>query len=340
MKKERLSNLELLRIFSMIMIIGLHFLGGYIAADVQENYYKVNFLESMCIVGVNIFVIIYSYFMVEKKETKLRKIIDLLILTSFYGILFFAIAVLFKIQPFTIKELILSIIPFLEGRRWFVIAFVFLSLITPYLVKLISGLSKKEYQVLLIISLFFLSIWPTILPGGLRLDDGYGIISFVQLFLLTGYIKKYFNDKKHNKYIYLGVYIISVIMLFILSIAKINGYWNYNNIFNIIGAISIFLFFKNINMKSNKYINKIANHNFSVFLIHSDFMLSTFFYNNIMHRYLYINNDVKIFYFLICVFGSYVVCIIIDIIRAFIFKYTIDKILNRIKPINKTLIVK
>ena len=91
MKKERNSSIELLRIISMIMIILLHFLGGTgyigIIEEGTKNYYLTNILESLAIVGVNVFVLISSYFLINSNKVKLRKVIDLLLIMIFYGLI-------------------------------------------------------------------------------------------------------------------------------------------------------------------------------------------------------------------------------------------------------------
>lgn len=64
MKKGNLarsSNFELLRIISIIMIITLHYLEYYALPHANIgtlNYYIIHFIESVCIMGVNCFVLI------------------------------------------------------------------------------------------------------------------------------------------------------------------------------------------------------------------------------------------------------------------------------------------
>ena len=60
----RKSNIELLRIILIIMIITLHYLNGGIGGALSNtnpntfNYYLITFIESLCIVAVNVFIII------------------------------------------------------------------------------------------------------------------------------------------------------------------------------------------------------------------------------------------------------------------------------------------
>ena len=73
-KKNRSSNFELLRILLILMIIILHYCNtrmGGVLQNVKEstaNYYFIHFVESACIVAVNVFILITGYFMNNKKE--------------------------------------------------------------------------------------------------------------------------------------------------------------------------------------------------------------------------------------------------------------------------------
>lgn len=335
--KKRKSSLELLRIIAMLMIITLHFIGPYTNLDKNsiKNYYILQLIESFSIIGVNIFIIISSFFLIDKEKIKLRKIIDLLVILIFYGLLFYTIAIVFKIKEFDFEELIYAIIPSFAGRRCFILSYIFLYLLSPYLAFTLNRINKNSYKKLVIITLLFTSIWPTFFPGGLRLDNGYGIVSFVVLFILTGYIKRFFDFNKINKNVYLIIGILSQVCIFILSILKITEtYWNYNNIFNIIAALSLFLYFNNLNISCD-FINKLSSYSFATFLIHSDFMMSTFFYEKIMKRPFVIQSKKILFYILIYSLLTYLVCSIIEIIRKILFKYSIDKLLAKINFFNK-----
>ena len=62
MNKKRNSTIEMLRIISMLGVVGLHYfnkkLGGALNTTVPVNIYIAHFLESLCITSVNIFVLI------------------------------------------------------------------------------------------------------------------------------------------------------------------------------------------------------------------------------------------------------------------------------------------
>ena len=98
----RKSNFELLRIILMILIITGHFLigsmGGALANVTPKtfNYYLVNFIYSLSIVAVNVFIIITGYFSYKKRSVKVSKVIHLFSLCIFYGVLIYLGMILFK----------------------------------------------------------------------------------------------------------------------------------------------------------------------------------------------------------------------------------------------------
>lgn len=90
MKKERQSNIEVLRILSMLMIIGHHF-----ALHGRFNYSQYNAqlvdVEKILVIfhafgkiGVDIFVLIGAYFLVGRKY-KSSRIVNLLLVSTFYS---------------------------------------------------------------------------------------------------------------------------------------------------------------------------------------------------------------------------------------------------------------
>ncbi|WP_291236076.1 hypothetical protein [Frisingicoccus sp.] len=80
---ERASNIELLRIISMLGIITLHYfnedMGGVSAFAVFPELLWIvsKVLQSLAVPLVNCFVLITGYFMIERRELSFRKPVDL-----------------------------------------------------------------------------------------------------------------------------------------------------------------------------------------------------------------------------------------------------------------------
>ena len=111
--KKRESNIELLRILSMFMIIAHHFSvhGNFILEKIPLlNKIWLQLLSSGGKIGVNIFIIISGFFLINSKKVNMNKIIKLLAQLLFYSILIFIIFGSFGIVSFNIKSLVKHIL--------------------------------------------------------------------------------------------------------------------------------------------------------------------------------------------------------------------------------------
>lgn len=88
--KVRSSNFELLRILSMCMIIGAHYVyhGGLLSEGTALNQVFASFLRIGGKLGVTIFVLIGAYFL-SVQEFKSERIIKLFFETAFYSVLIY-----------------------------------------------------------------------------------------------------------------------------------------------------------------------------------------------------------------------------------------------------------
>jgi len=328
--KERSSNFELLRIILMLMIIVLHYfngkMGGLLSAVENQsfNYYLSHFLESLCIIAVNVFVIITGYFSYKKTKVKINKVINLYGLSIFYGIII-SVGIIF----ITKIDLKLSSILTVAFNRWFVVIYCILYLLIPYINKLINSLTKKQFEILLIINIIFFYIWPTFFTTTTIKDGGYGIINFVNLYMIGAYIKIH-RDNNISKKLSIIVYLICTTITTIHSFSEAVA-WNYNTITNLIGSIAIFELFKSMKMKNNKFINKLSTYTFSTYIIHENAFLATILYRKIFSSNEYWNSNWMFFNLVISVIGIYVICIALEFIRRLIFKKIFDDKIEKIK---------
>ena len=86
MEKERFSNIELLRIFAMLLIIAFHyaFKGGFVYESLSVNKMIINVLTMFGELGVNLFVLISGYFMING-TFRWKKVISICLQVYFYN---------------------------------------------------------------------------------------------------------------------------------------------------------------------------------------------------------------------------------------------------------------
>lgn len=284
---KRETGIELLRIICMIMVVYLHLLSysgllyGNVGVDLKSSFIWI--LEAFCLVAVNCYVLIGSYFLVDKKFS-IKRIIKLFIQVLFYSVLIFIIMVLIFKVKFNKTDIFRSLLPVLGKNYWFVTIYIGLCIFSPFLNIFIKNITKKQYKMLLIVMAFMFSVWPFIVPFSTNLEFGgaYSIVWFINLYLIAGYLKKHFDINKYKKSTYLLTYLVSSSLLFIITYIiryfKIHYFseaffYSYNFIIVVFASIGLFLFFKKLNIKSN-LINKIilffSSLTFGVYLIHEN----------------------------------------------------------------------
>lgn len=346
----RNTNLEILRIISMIFIVMSHSddwmgLPGLYENVVCPNKFIMDWLHLGGQVGVGCFLLISGYFMVDRK-IELNKILRISGEVWFYTIsiycVFLVVNILNQSGSFSslLREGIWALFPILLSHYWFVTAYIILMVLSPFFNKLISVMDKRMYCcfLLTIITIF------VIIDGGLPhvflegMSDGRLIPVFIMYFI-AGYIKKYGSARegdKAQKHITVAVFTYLMLFATVVVIDLAGGFLNspaivsmcyfwrpLNSPFVVIICIELFLgFLKLPQKKNNKYVNAIAKSTFGIYLLHSNRIVSRY----VLPALFPIYKETRFVMLLIYSAGSVaivlIVCSIIDIIRG----NTIEKI--------------
>lgn len=333
-RKNRTSNLELLRIAAMLMIIALHQNGMANAlaalAPHTTNYYIANIVESICICSVNCFVLVSGYFMIEKNEAPVQKCVHLLIDVAFWGLVGCGCALVFWGEAVGIKDIIIAVIPYIKGQRWFVRDYIILMLLAPFLNRCLVQLSKRSYQILLLVLLLVFSVWPSFFPNPPIDDYGFSCVHFIQIYAIAGYLKR-FGVQSFKPAVYLCGYLISVALVLGSALLGSGYAYAYNYLFVISASVTLFLFFRSLPIQSS-VINKLASGAFDVFVIHT----TSFFANLIYVRLFHVDSilfgaSVPFFVsFLLCPPVFYLFSSALAAGKRWIFSRSIDKWLDKL----------
>lgn len=346
-KKERQSNIELLRILAIMGVIVLHYnnpvMGGAIAyaKDIKLNLYVLYILESLFCCGVNLFMLVSGYFMCTTRKRNLWKPVELLVQVMVFREIIYLAQVLLHVSPFSLKTAVTTLLP----KNYFVILYCVVFLISPYINVMMDRLSGKSLSTLIIISILAFSVYPTAvdLLGEIRHEQliglssvgmygnqwGYTIVNFILMYLLGAYLRKgnarilSFSSKK-----LLGLLAVDIILMTVWArFNDMTGFftertaWSYCNPLVILEAVIVFLLFSRINMGSIKIINKLSEGVFSVFLLHAVFL-----------PYLHIekfatgNVFLMIVHIMVCAVVLYVICWCVHQVYHFI----TDPIFNKL----------
>lgn len=326
----------------MMMVVGLHYFNGGMGGALSQlapshyNFYITYFLESMFLVGVNCFVLITGYFQIGKATIKLNKVFELLAMTVFYGTIFYLLSVAMGWQNFNVMNVILAAIPFLLNLKWFIRTFLILYLLIPFINAGLNVLDERKYRLLLITLVAIFSVYPSFIPNPPVTDNGYGIITFVMLYAIGGYLKKY-HIANRSKSFYIGGYALCGIITFafsLLSYSKVPGWleqvWGYNFIFTLIGSTCLFLFFSKINLTSDT-INRVAKYALGVYFIHTDPALNDFLYGKVLNTSEYWLSPWFLAHLAVSIVLVYVASTLIDRARKWLF----DRIESILSPFLK-----
>ena len=275
--KVRQSNFELLRIITMLLVVATHvnfYSLGWPTSDDMATEPSTTiaklFFESLTICCVNVFVLISGWFGIRPSWGKFRRFIFQCFFFSF-GILIAAI--LFNkvtIGPSLLKEIAISLT---LKDYWFIPSYILLYLLSPVLNAFVdSGTKKTLGSIVLCFFIFeFIYGWVYSLNG---FNSGYTTISFIGLYLLGRYLRKYPCSLTQLKpsvdfFIYFLVGVINTIACIVMLKHghTINRFFYYTCPFVVIQSIFLLLSFSKIKFTS-KTVNYIASSAIAVFLFH------------------------------------------------------------------------
>lgn len=287
-KKGRESNIELLRILSILGVIILHYnnetIGGglqYVAKN-STNYYILMLLESCAICAVDLFMLISGYFSCSRKSTTLKKPLALITQVIFFSFSRTILSGTVK-KTLTIRSAILSLVP----ANYFVILYITVYLLSPYLNLLYERITKNFIYLIL----FLFSIYPTIVEvfsqitgigwvglstiGAYGSQWGYQIVNFILMYFLGMYIRKNIDQIMRINIGLLSLSLCGIILLITVwsCISEMAGYsrniaWIYCNPLVVLEATAFFILFLKIQLGCNKLINQLSAACFTVFLTH------------------------------------------------------------------------
>lgn len=333
-KKVRSSNLELLRMLAMIMVILLH-LNGSANALAQltpddSNYYWVHLFQAISICSVDCFVLISGYFMILKHEAPLKKLLMLSWDVAFWGLLGIVLSRVIWGESTGIKDIVLAMVPYIKGGRWFVRDYIILSLLAPFLNVCLTRLSKRSYQILLVVMVLFLSVWPSFFPKPPIDDYGYSFTHFILLYAIAGYLRLHM-PKSPNTQTALGGYILSVALIFGSSLIGIGYSYAYNYVFVITAAVSLLLLFRGMQFQS-KAVNWLAAGAFDVFVIHTTGFFANLIYTRLFHveTVIFDTSWKYVLVALICPPVFYLFSILFSQIKRWIYSFSIDKLVQKL----------
>lgn len=285
---KRNSNIELLRILCIWGITVHHLVFHSTIMDVSLGISRLfaQFFILFGKSGVNIFVLISSYFLSELREIEYKKssgrVFNLWKQTILYSVICFVFAVLFFDYNFSISTIMKVFLPITSNAYWFMTAFIGLMIFEPFLNQAVNKISLKTYQCLMC-ALILINVLP---PINTWCND---LLWFIMLYFTAGYIRRFGIKNLTKRWVQLTVGIGCFIFMWIASLiisvcaeryTSLASYINYfgfrqNSAPMYVGTIALFLFAISFKPRTNTFINKMAKHTLPCYLIQSNICLSS-----------------------------------------------------------------
>lgn len=325
-QRARSSNLELLRIFAMVIIIMSHYsTHGAVDRTAAEFSFNKIVLQMMPFggnLGNYLFLLISGYFLVGS-QFRFKKLCKLILQVFMYSML--ALLVQLAVggsASIGLKALVKSFFPVIFGSYWFISSYVMMYLLLPFLNLLVKGMSQKTHFCLIAVLFFLLNVIPSFTSAETFF---FAPALSIYVFIIAAYLKlypsKFLTNSKMNFLVAAFSFLLYVLSLLTFNVIGLKidlfrtGAILFGTNFSVLVcfcAIALFLGFKNLNFKSNKWINSIAASTFSVYLIHDNMFIRPLLWKKVFDNSVYFNTNFLVLHLCITTILCFVACVIID----------------------------
>ncbi len=346
--KTRSSNIELFRIISMFLIVAHH----YVVNSGLMDFIKLSPTSTNSIfllifgawgkMGINCFMLITGYFMCKSKIT-LKKYVRLLFEIMLYRIIIYVIFAICGYETVSLFRIVKLLLPTISVATNFTGCFLLFYLCIPFLNVLIKNLTEKNHLLLILLSCLIYVFFGTVPKFSVTMNY---VSWFMVLYFISSYLRLY-PRKLFEKtalwgalsLVFLGLSVASILVcVFVgpkvgIEFSPYMFVQDSNTFLALATGFSLFVFFKNLKFKDNKFINLISSATFGVLLIHaSSDAMREWLWRDVFKNYEYFNSSYLVLHAFITVIIVYVACTMIDIIRIKLIEKPIMKLWNKIEP--------
>ncbi len=285
MSKKNYSYIDIIRVFSIFMVITLHCICDYYADLANAGrglWHVIGYVNELTRVGVPLFFMISGFLLLSKDIPNIKAFYKKRILKI--GIPFIIYDIFYYVYMSASAGRDISVSGFFAEllhngsayHLWFVYSILFIYLLMPFLRIIVKNCNLNSLILLFILAIFQTSIRPfinTMSGGGFYLfltDDGItGYIGYV----ILGYILGTYDFSKHTRRIIYALSIASFVLTPLLTMNSavktgeylfIGGY----SLNHYIEAAGIFLWCKTNMHRESSLITKLSEYSFGAYLIH------------------------------------------------------------------------
>lgn len=325
--KQRLSNIEFLRLLAMLYVLIVHADFSTFGAPTMEGLavrpvgvcVQYGF-ECFAICCVDVFVLISGWFGIR---FSLNKLWAFLFHVVFYSLGLFLLTVAITPQKALTLEGLKSIFLFNGSDYWFIKAYLILMVLAPMLNAFCDYASRREFKTILIAYFAILMVYGWLEPASVHFTmNGCTALSFVGLYLLGRYLKMYRPKlTNYNRRIYAVIYVAACLVMFFMCLIFLSQgvrvtldsrLLNYGSPLVILSAVALLLFFSKWTYH-NHVVNTASKSCLAVYLLHCNYFVFPL-YKEMVQR----TNQVTEAMVLLFIVSVFLLALMIDRVRIVI----------------------
>lgn len=341
---NRNYGIDLLRMFSMMLVITLHTLGHggvlSMAKPLSGNYAAAWFLEIFAYCAVNCFVMITGY-AYAKSKYKFSSLFVMWLQVLFYSVgIYLYITKVYKPFLYDSGELAGWFFPLVNNKYWFFTAYFALSALIPVLSAGIRHLTEKQHR-LVLFACFVVS-----LPAMWNLDlfymkAGYSMSWFVVLFLIGSYLRLHGDKLRLVPWKCIVLFLVSVLVTWgvkmLIDFRQIETSFtlvSYMAPTIVLAAVALVMLFSQLKFPVivAKLIGQFAPVAFGVYLIHEHPLFREYFISGQFAHFGVMAPGKMVWKVLCTVLSIFFFCLAVDWIRCKLFELLhIKKLLEKLE---------
>ena len=338
---NRDSNFELARIVAMAMIVIWHFIlhglqgeDRFLAIDsfgpLHFDQYVQLGISTLCIVGVNLFVLISGFY---KINLRWKSILNYYLLCFFWNAVVLAVSCTY--QSVSLRDII-DVFFISKMPNWFFRAYFILLLVSPILNYAMNSFSIRQFRIIVFILIMLTCYSGWLFHNGN--EDGYNAYQLLTMYVFGGYIAKeeFFNRIKSSQalllyLVFTALNYASMMVVYYVFGKEITTLLHYNYFLLILQSLSLFCFFKQLKLNSLA-VNTVASTVVAALFvqqaievplyafIHTDYMTNGFSW--------------KLFLFLVAVFFAiFIAAFLLEMIRKKLTKPLVDRLSDKLDSV-------
>lgn len=349
-KKSRNSSIELLRLISMLMIVGHHYVRGGVIGEsgiwvatqqvsVKKFVYQFIYMGGGWI-GDCVFFIISVWFLVDGRQTlkgSLKRVWLMERQLLFWSLTLLGVSyILQHVGFFDVSLLSLtafSCFPLCLNLWWYATSYALFLLFLPFLMTGIKALGRSGHKALALIVLILWGILGMIPHVQFNLYTG-SVFVFIYWFILITYYKWYMRSitiKESCYIIIIGIFInflywIASNLIFVYTGRFVSlqnfpsDHWFISSMLIGFGMFSLAI----ENEWHSSFVNMLAGSAFGVYLIHT-YGTVPFIWDRISSIRIAYNSNSSILFGACVIISIFTICLLLDLIRQFLFSVTFDR---------------